>query len=404
MPDISFTTAKISSKLPKIAATEFRGIILAKFDRYMLSQLLVLFGFFALVLVALFWINKAVVLFDRLIGDGQTAMVFLEFSTLSLPKLITTVLPIATFCGAVYVTNRMSSESELTVLQATGSGPWRLARPVFAYGVAVAMMMSVLTHFLVPMAQSRLSHREAEVSSNVTARLLTEGTFLHPTDNVTFYTRIISAEGVLRDVFLSDRRNPAESVIYTASEAYLVRSGESATLIMVNGLAQRLTHDDNKIATGTFQDFSFDISKLAQRSAAKRMSSNAMTTPRLLAGGQSLAKRIGETPGIIAEELHSRFAQPIFCIIAAMVGFATLLVGGYSRFGVWREIAIAFGLLIAIDGMRGGMVDKVRQDADLWPLIYVPSLIGAAIVVALLWWAANPNGLKLRRRNKQVAA
>ena len=61
------------------------GGAVAKFDRYMLSQLLVLFGFFSLVLVAVFWINRAVVLFDRLIGDGQTALVFLEFTALGRP-------------------------------------------------------------------------------------------------------------------------------------------------------------------------------------------------------------------------------------------------------------------------------------------------------------------------------
>ena len=118
---------------------------MAKLDRYMLSQLLMLFGFFALVLVALFWINRAVVLFDRLIGDGQSALVFLEFSSLGLPRLITTVLPIATFAGAVYVANRMMSESELTILQSTGSSPWRMSRPVWVYGLIVAFMMSMLS-------------------------------------------------------------------------------------------------------------------------------------------------------------------------------------------------------------------------------------------------------------------
>ncbi|MBQ07686.1 MAG: LPS export ABC transporter permease LptF, partial [Roseobacter sp.] len=151
---------------------------MAKFDRYMLSQFLILFSFFALILVAIFWINRAVVLFDRLIGDGQTALVFLEFTVLGLPKLITTVLPIATFAGSVYVINRMTSESELTVLQATGTSPWRLARPVFVYGLCVAIMMSVLTHLLLPLSNGQLSEREAEISQNVTARLLTEGTFL----------------------------------------------------------------------------------------------------------------------------------------------------------------------------------------------------------------------------------
>ncbi|MGJ8616195.1 MAG: LPS export ABC transporter permease LptF [Sulfitobacter sp.] len=376
---------------------------MAKFDRYMLSQLLVLFGFFALVLVALFWINRAVILFDRLIGDGQSALVFLEFTSLGLPKLVTTVLPIAAFAGAVYVTNRMMSESEMTVLQSTGSGPWRLARPVLAYGLCVAVMMSMLTHFLVPMAQAQLSVRENEISQNVTARLLTEGTFLHPSENVTFYTRLIDADGVLRDVFLSDRRSDTEGVIYTAAEAYLVRNGEGTTLIMVDGLAQRLNNTDKRLATAKFRDFSFDISALVNKSASGSQSIRNMITPELLSDWGAIEKRTGDTAGVIAEEFHSRFAQPLFCIIAAMIGFSTLLVGGYSRFGVWREVVISFGLLITIDGVRGVLVDPVRDDASAWPLMYVPSAVGFILVLAMLWQASNPNWTR-RLRGKRGAA
>lgn len=367
----------------------------------MLSQLLVLFGFFALVLVALFWINRAVLLFDRLIGDNQSAIVFLEFTVLGLPKLITTVLPIAAFAGSVYVTNRMSGESEMVVLQSTGSGPWRLARPVFVYGLVVAAMMSILTHFLVPLAQDQLTRREAEISRNVTARLLTEGVFLHPAPLVTFYTRQIDADGVLRDVFLSDRRNSAQGAIYTAAEAYLVRNGSATTLIMVDGLAQRLSTADKRLSTAKFKDFSFDISALVSRDSQRTLSIRNLTTPQLITGWDALAEKAGERLGDVAEEVHSRFAQPLFCLIAALIGYATLMVGSYSRFGVWREVVVAFGLLIAIDGLRGTLVDTVRGDAALWPLMYLPSLVGGLLVVVMLTLASYP---ARRVRRKKAAA
>lgn len=374
---------------------------MARIDRYMLSQLLVLFGFFALVLVALFWINRAVLLFDRLIGDNQSAIVFLEFTVLGLPKLITTVLPIAAFAGSVYVTNRMSGESEMVVLQSTGSGPWRLARPVFVYGLVVAAMMSILTHFLVPLAQDQLTRREAEISRNVTARLLTEGVFLHPAPLVTFYTRQIDADGVLRDVFLSDRRNSAQGAIYTAAEAYLVRNGSATTLIMVDGLAQRLSTADKRLSTAKFKDFSFDISALVSRDSERTLSIRNLTTPQMITGWDALAEKAGERLGDVAEEVHSRFAQPLFCLIAALIGYATLMVGSYSRFGVWREVVVAFGLLIAIDGLRGTLVDTVRGDAALWPLMYLPSLVGGVLVVVMLTLASYP---ARRVRRKKVAA
>ncbi len=375
---------------------------MAKFDRYVLSQLLILFGFFALVLVAIFWINRAVILFDRLIGDGQTAIVFLEFTALGLPRLVATVLPIASFAAAVYVTNRMSADSEITVLQATGSGPWRLARPVLVYGIIVALGMGVLTNFLVPMAQSELKEREREVSRNVTARLLTEGTFLHPSAQVTFYTRQIDAEGVLRDVFLSDRRDPGQGVIYTAAEAYLLRDGDATTLIMVDGLAQRLDREGLRLATAKFADFSFDISALVRTDTPQEMAIANTTTPGLLFDWDAISERSGKSHGAIAEELHARFAQPLFCIAAALVGFATLLIGGFSRFGVWREIVIAFGLLIALDSTRGTLVTAVKKNADLWPILYLPTLIGIAITCLMLLHASHP-GWRARLTRGRVA-
>ena len=52
---------------------------------------------------------------------------FLEFTALALPNVIRLVLPLSAFAATIYVTNRLSAESELTVMQATGFGPggWR---------------------------------------------------------------------------------------------------------------------------------------------------------------------------------------------------------------------------------------------------------------------------------------
>ncbi|WP_108839365.1 LPS export ABC transporter permease LptF [Tateyamaria sp. Alg231-49] len=373
---------------------------MVRFDRYMLSQLMWLFGFFALVLVAVFWINRAVRLFDRLIGDGQTALVFLEFSALGLPVLITRVLPIATFAASVYVTNRLSNESELTVMMSTGASPWRLARPVAVFGLISAVMMSLLSHALVPIASQQLAEREVEISKNITSRLLTEGEFLSPANGVTFYTRRVDQDGVLRDVFLSDRRNPKQRMIYTASEAYLVRNTSGTSLIMLDGLAQRLIEETFSLSTAKFQDFSFDITSLikTEKQIVERLPYE--TSNHLLTDWDGTAERLGVSRGMVAEELHSRFARAAFCLVTALIGFATLLVGGYSRFGVRREILFAFVLLVALDSMRGSISGPVLGNAGMWPILYTPSMLGGLIVCGLLWWVS---GGRLFRRTVQEA-
>ena len=371
---------------------------MSRVDRYMLSQLLWLFGFFALVLVLIFWINRAVILFDQLIGDGQSTLVFLEFTALALPRLILTVLPIATFAAAVYVTNRLNNESEITVMQATGSSPWRLARPVFLFGLIVAGMIAALAHVLVPLAQAQLSERTREISQNVTARLLSEGEFLSPSPGVTFYTREIGEDGVLRDVFLADRRAPEEEVIYTASEAYLVRGdAEQTTLIMVDGLAQRMLPEGKRLSTAKFEDFSFDISRLVRTDAQAATRVDFLNTYQLVQDIPTVQKQTGATLGEITEEFHTRMARPLFAIVTALIGFSAILIGGYSRFGVWREVVLAFGILIVVDGMRGALSGRVAAEPQLWPVMYLHVLLGGLIILGLMSTATHPGWWRRRR-------
>ena len=150
------------------------GGIVAKFDRYLLWQLLTLFGFFSLVLVGVYWINRAVLLFNQIISNGQSAGVFLELTALTLPNVIRLVLPLSAFAAALYVTNRLMTESELVVVQAAGLGPFRLARAAFVFGLFVTALLLLLSHVLVPASRATLAERRSQIAENVTARFLVE--------------------------------------------------------------------------------------------------------------------------------------------------------------------------------------------------------------------------------------
>ena len=372
---------------------------MSRYDRYVLSQYLVFFGFFSLILVAVFWINRAVVLFDRLIGDGHSAMVFLEFTALTLPNLIRMVLQMAAFAAALWVTNRLNSESELTVMQATGTSPWRLARPALAFGLVTALMMSILTHFLMPASTKQLTLREAEVARNITSRLLSEGNFLHPTSGVTFYIRQIDPDGTLKDVFLSDRRDPAQTTIYTGRRAFLVREEGRTNLIMVDGLAQRLNAKNRTLSTTVFADFSYDISDLIKSNTDRARDIRTMSTYELMTNRAQIARDENLSPDLLREELHLRFARASISVAVALLGFSTLLLGGYSRFGVWRQVLLAFVLLIFLEVLRGVLAEPALKNPNLWPLYYLPTLIGIAIAAGFLKIASRPLKVLLGRQH-----
>lgn len=359
---------------------------MTRFDRYGLARLSVMFGFFALVMVAVFWINRAVSLFDRLIADGQSFLVFLEFTALSLPAVIRTAIPIAAFAAALQVAYRMRGDSETLALQAAGVSAFRLARPALVFGLLAALLSSLIVHTLLPTSRARFEERAAEASEDLGARLLTDGAFLHPAPDVTFYLAEITSDGALRGVFLSDGRDPEQRVTYTARSAVLSSGPRGPSLVMFDGLAQTLEADGRLFVT-RFDDFAYDIGRLI--GAADPDGPGLRGTP-------SLALLRGEpvdppaTPEERRHELHLRAAQPFMAVAGAVLGFAALSVGRFSRFAAWRQVALAVAVVIALQLLGGALREPVRSLPALWPLHYAPAMVGLAVAALLLRRADGP--------------
>jgi len=361
---------------------------------------MVLFGFFSLVLVSIYWINRAVALFDTLIGSGQSTLIFLEFSILSLPNIIRMAMPLAEFAAAAYVCNRLITESEMVILQTAGYSPWRLARPFLWFGGIVAVMMSLLTHYLVPASSQQLEIRTAEIAQSVTAKLLTDGTFLHPSSGVTFYIREITPEGKLVDVFLSDNRGDASTTVFTASEAFLVRDGDTSKLVMVDGMAQDLTRD-GRLSITNFKDLTYDISALINKIGPVEQRMEYTPTFDLLFNTDQVSERTGVSKGRILEHANGRISQALLCVIVALLAVSTLIMGSFSRFGPGRYIVIALFLLIFVKIIESSVADPVRGDPALWPLVYLPFASGLAIY--LVQQAMTSGMIRLQWKRRTVA-
>lgn len=362
----------------------------ARIDRYLLSQLMTVFGLASLVLVMVYWINRAVVLFDQLIADGQSAWVFLELTALALPSIIKLVLPLAAFAATLYALARLSGDLELTVVQATGASPWRLARPVLVFGLMVGVLIGVLSHVLTPASLGRLNARQSEIAATATARLLREGEFISPRDGLTLYIRQITPEGELRGLLLSDTRDPGQSVTYTAASAYLVRGTEGPQLVMVDGMIQRLDEERGRLLSTGFTDLSYDLSPLLPSATQARRNSRELSTLELLRPTEALTLETGKTGPQLFVEAQDRIAEGLLAPVAALIGLGSLLLGQFSRFGVWRQVILAVVLVIVIKGIESASLQAVRDDPALWPLSYLSATLGFGVAALLLWLAARP--------------
>ena len=362
------------------------------FDRYLAGKLLAYFGFFSLVLVAVYWVNRAIGLFETLIAGGAGVGLFLEFTALALPNVIFVVLPVSALVAVLYGINRLSADSELIVAQTAGLGPWALARPVLVFGLVVAGMVAVLGHGLVPASRSALAERSAALGEDVAARFLREGEFLHPGDGVTVYVREITEAGELLGLFLQDRRDARAQTSYTAERALLVRGAAGARLVMFEGMAQVLSAEDRNLMTVRFDDFAYDLGGLTGVTEGRSRDAREVFTPELLRASPALQAETGETAAQLVAEANVRTGEAIFALAVPLLALGVLLQGGYSRMGLWRQILAAVVAAVALKVLSNAAENAARGDAGLWWAIHVPPLMTLALGLGLTGWAARPRG------------
>ncbi len=365
-------------------------MLISRYDGYILRQMIAMWGFATLVLVGVFWISRSIGLFSTLLAGGHSPWVFFELTALTLPTLVRTVMPMAIFTAVVYVTNRGRRESELVVMQSTGSSALRLARPVFYFSAFCAVMIGAITLVLRPQSLASYELRETELENDVAAQLLREGDFLHPIEGVVLYIGKVGFDSTLRDVFISDQRQPKEPLTYTAAEAYLVPQGNALYAVLVNGMATRYNASQEMLSVTWFEDFTFDLSRNQQLDDGERPKLNAVPSRDLLLNADILIDRYGFSNGDIVEEFHERLSWIGISIAVALVAFAALMMGVHSRFGLWGQISVAFIVLIGLEASRGVVAGVVANNPSIWWLYHIPALAGVLCSVLLLKFSGRP--------------
>ncbi|RMD50014.1 MAG: LptF/LptG family permease [Alphaproteobacteria bacterium] len=372
---------------------------MTSWDRYVVSRLFALFGLYALILVGVYWLNRALIIFDQMVADGRTLALFGWIVLLSLPEVVREMLPAAALVAMLQVTTRLQADSEMTVVTAAGASPWRLARGPLVFCLFVALISSVLTHALMPAAAARLERWSAAATGDISARRILAGRFLTLEPGLTLFVRAIGEDGRLADIFAQDERTPGREMTYTARAAHLVEDDAGRfRLVLIDGLAQQLERRAGRLSVVGFDNLSLELGPAAVPGAARRLSPSALPTWQLLAPTPEILLRTGEPPGRLVLTALDRLAQPLLAIVYPMLGFALLLLGRHSRTGRALQLGWAIGAVVVVYAAGASARAAVGTMPERGWLYFMPVLVGLPLVLLALARAASGPLLPRARR------
>jgi len=356
-------------------------------NRYILSEILPGFLVNILVFSSIMLMARIMTMANLVISKGVGLGVVLEILLLALPKILAMTLPMATLLAVLTAFLRLSADSELTVLRASGVSLYQMSPPVLVFGALVAILTAILSVWLTPEANWRFKTQSLDLAKARADLAIEEQTFVRGRSEfpglVLYVSQLPPGTDEMSKVFIYDARSEDEESVIVAQRGRLGLDREAGVLLfhLEDGVICRV-YPNGKAPNSIF----FDVYELKVSPGEEFENDNASG---LFRGRQDLPTsrlkpeaRTNENRSVYLTynlEWHRRWALPVTTFIMALIGLplgASFRVRG-------RNFALIMGLAVFIFyyifftlGWSLSEVDKLPPWAGVWSSNIILTVLG----------------------------
>jgi lipopolysaccharide export system permease protein len=290
--------------------------------RYIFRTTLGAFLMVIISLTALIWVTQALREIELMTNQGQTALVFMQITALIIPHLVVLIAPIALLMAVAYVLNKLGTDSEIIVMNASGMSPWRLFRPFLAVAAVVSVVVAILSAYVAPESLHTFRSWFLEVRTDLVTYVVRPGRFINVQNGVTFHIRERQASGELLGVLIDDKRNPKEHVSILAERGEILKNDYGTFLILQGGTVQRHEVGQPEPNIVVFDRYAFELSQFASPLTVNYSVRERYLWQLMWPDAKDPLPK--SQPGQFRAELHDRIFAPLYPLIFVLVAYAYL--------------------------------------------------------------------------------
>ena len=228
--------------------------------RKLLSDCIVFF------LIALFsssliiWIFQAVNFLDIIVEDGRDYFIYLNYSLLNFPKIISKIFPFALFFSFFYVINKYELNNELMIFWNIGVQKIELTNFFIIISIFLMLIQLIMTTLVVPetLKLSRLLIRTSSV--DFFESFVKQRKFNDNIEGLTIYAEEKNKNGKLKNIYLKKIEDNKDFKITIAKEGEFKNLKNTQLLILYDG--QTINKVNDKITNFYFSKSDFNLSLL----------------------------------------------------------------------------------------------------------------------------------------------
>ena len=320
--------------------------------------------FFLLALIStgiVIWVFQAVNYLDIMIEDGRDYIVYVNFSLLNFPKIISKIFPFVLFFSLFYVTTKYELSNELIIFWNFGVHKMEIVNFIFKVSIFLMLLQMILSSLLVPKTQDLARSFLRSSNVNFFGNFIKPQKFNDTIKGVTIYAEKKDNEGILYNLYLKRELRKNEFQITYAKKGVFKEIGNSPILVLFEGAT--ITSKDNEITNISFSKSDFSLANLKSNTTTykKTQEISSISLIKCIKNFYSLdkiqferkSKEIEncETENIknIFKEFYKRFIIPLYIPILSLIPFLLIITSKESsKYYKIRIVTFFIGILIII--------------------------------------------------------
>ena len=220
-------------------------------------------SFFLIALICssiIIWVFQAVNFLDIMIEDGRGYLIYIKYSILNFPKILSRLFPFVLFFSLFYVTIKHEINNELLIFWNFGISKIEIINFVFKFSFFMLLTQSLLTSFIVPKSQDMARSFLRDSSVNFYENFVKPQRFNDTIKGITIYSESRDKDGFLYNLYLKKQINQNEFQITYAKKGMFKNVNDLSILVLYDG--QQLTSKNNQITNINFSKSDFPLLNL----------------------------------------------------------------------------------------------------------------------------------------------
>ena len=207
------------------------------------------------------WVLQAVNFLDFVVEDGHGFLVYLKYTLLNFPKILSRIFPFAVFLTFSYIFLKYEENNELIIFWNFGINKIHFINFFLKLSFGFVFLSLLLNSLITPFTQDKARSFIRSSDLDFFESILKPKKFIAIVENLTIYFDEKNENGKLKNIFLNEKIDSENSQTTFAKSGLFETRGNGKILTLYDG--KRINILNGKISEFKFSKTDFNISKFS---------------------------------------------------------------------------------------------------------------------------------------------